>query len=128
MGNVEKRLTLILIIVTVLAALLVMSITEAQDTSSCDSDPALYAAFGAYCLNPVTWNISEMEYPIGTILLFWDGSATDMGIISGYSWYRNQERYVYWVITRPADWKRNPPFGGEYKIVFPEDAYGVQNG
>lgn len=115
-------------IVLIILLSFVITGSQAQDTRSCESDPILFDVFGHYCLNPVTFNIPEMRVPIGTQILFLDTqiNQTDLGFIAGYSWYVNQERYIYWVVTRPADYSLTPPFGGEYKIVFPESVYGVQ--
>lgn len=122
----EKRIVLILIIIMVVSGNLLLINTQAQDTTSCDNDPVLYQVFGIYCLNPVTWDIPEMQHPIGSIVLFWDGSQTDMGIVSGYSWQPKEQLYAYWIIVSPADWNRNPPFAGEYKIALPNEVYGVR--
>lgn len=124
MGKIEKLLVATMITFVLVLALVL--VTEAQDTSLCDSNPALYISFGTYCLNPVMFNIPEMPHPIGTILLVQANGGTDFGIVSGYSWQRIEQRYAYWVITKPADWNMNPPFAGEYQIIFPENVYGAR--
>lgn len=121
----QYRIVLLLIVIIPSLLVLVMG-SEAQDISSCDANPVLYQVFGIYCLNPVQHNIPEMIHPIGSILLFQDGHVTDMGIVSGYSWQPKEQRYAYWLITRPANWNSSPPFAGEYKVALPENIYGVQ--